>query len=323
MLNLLKNDFFGFVGFIIHSPLSVVGFVILVTFSLSYPGENPYLTEHLVPQRKLVRDFELPKPVLAPYPFLTGSEAPKVEAPAVVVLDVPSKVLMYEKNPTQRMLPASTTKIMTALVALEHFPLDQAVTVGEVVNGSTMGLVSGERITVRNLLYGLMLVSGNDAAYALADAYPGGREAFIKRMNERAKELYLTDTHFTNPAGFDASEHFSSARDMARLAAFALQQDLFEKIVSTKEMTVSSADSKIVHRLENINKLLGNVKGVNGVKTGWTEKAGECLVTSATVNGRQVVVVIFKSTDRFGETSSLLDWAFRQHTWKSPYEAAL
>ena len=245
--------------------------------------------------------------------------APEVTAKSVIVIDPKSNTVVLEKNPDQQLLPASTTKIMTALVALDTYNLDQTITISEEERtiGHTMELVRGEQITVRNLLYGLLVASGNDAALALALAYPSnGYSGFVAAMNQKAQALNLTNTKFQNVSGLESPQHYSSARDLATLTMHAKQNFLFNQITATKQTQLTNSNATITHSLTNTNQLLGNLEGVDGVKTGWTENAGECLVTSSQRKEEQFIVVVLGSRDRFGETKNLLNWAHENFQWQ-------
>lgn len=242
---------------------------------------------------------------------------PIVSAQAALIVDLNSGITLYEKDADKKLLPASTTKIVTALVAMEYYPLGKILTVGKVnVDGQKMNLVYGERISVNDLLYGLLVYSANDAAEVLAQNYLGGRKGFIFAMNEKAKELYLTNSYFSNPAGLDGNGHYSTARDLVRVSWVAMRNPLFSKIVSTKEKTVKSEDGKIVHRLTNINKILDEKEGILGVKTGWTEEARENLVTYVERDNKKILIAVMGSQDRFGETKELINWIFENYEWK-------
>jgi len=160
------------------------------------------------------------------------------------------------------------------------------------------------------LLYGLLVQSANDAATVLAQNYPGGEDAFIAAMNNKAVSLGLTATHFTNASGLDAYGHYTTAHDLALIAAAAMTNPVFKKIVATQGISVSDVDFTITHELTTINQLLGVVPGLAGVKTGWTEQAGECFVAYVDRGGRQFIIVVLGSDDRFGETQQLIDWVF-------------
>ena len=253
----------------------------------------------------------------SPIPLLSeGSTFPLVSAEAVLAVDLDSGVILYQKDPDKTLLPASTTKMMTALVAMEYFSIDQEIRVASFnVEGQKMGLTSGEVISVKSLLYGLLIYSANDAAEALARAYPGGRELFVAAMNLKARELHLDNTHFTNPTGLDGEGLTSTARDLIRLAMVAMQNSLFAEIVGTKTITITSVDGRKVYKLGNINKLLGTVDGNLGIKTGWTEEARENLISEVIRNNHKVVIAVLGSQDRFGESKELIEWIFGSYQW--------
>jgi D-alanyl-D-alanine carboxypeptidase len=251
-------------------------------------------------------------------PVLTGNEEkPEFSAQAVYAIDTDSYTDLYEKNTDIRFYPASTTKIITSLVALDYYPLDSLITVNQVtVPGQKMNLVKGEQLTALNMLYGLLVYSANDAAEVIGDNYPGGKEAFVAAMNAKAQSLNMTNSTFTNPSGLDDSNQLTTARDLARAAMAGINNTTFKMIVGTKNKTVSSIDGQIVHKLKNINQLLGTVEGVEGVKTGWTENAKENLVTYINRNDKKIMIVLLGSSDRFGETKKLIDWLYNNYTWE-------
>lgn len=245
-----------------------------------------------------------------------GVLRPQFSAKAIYAVDVASGKILFARNADEPVLPASTTKIATALVALDHYSLDTVLTVGEInVEGQTMELTPGERITVDSLLYGLLVFSANDAAEVLAQNYPGGRDNFIAAMNQLAQRLGLRNTHFTNPVGLDAYLHFSTAKDLATLAAYAVMNPVFAEIVATESVDVTSVEGEVVHELVNINQLVGKIPGVLGVKTGWTINAGESLVTLVERDGKKAVISVLGSNNRFGETERLINWIFDSYSW--------
>lgn len=247
---------------------------------------------------------------------------PRLSAQSAYIEDVETGTVLFEKNADKPLLPASTTKIATALVVLKHYNLDQILTVNTpFLAGRVMGLKAGEEITVKNLLYGLLIFSANDAAEVFANGFPGGREEFIREMNRVAREAGLTNTNFVNPTGFDAYLHFSTARDLARLAKYAMLKPVFAQIVSTTGTTVTSSNGLIAHHLTSTNKLLGKVSGVIGVKTGSTLVSGESLVTMVEKEGHLIIVCILGSHDRFGETEFLISWTWSNYTWSSSVAA--
>lgn len=257
---------------------------------------------------------------IPPLPVLgvqTDALEPVLTAPSVIALDLGSGVTLFEKNADEELFPASTTKIVTALVALDVYALDEVVTIGSMnVVGQKMGLTEGEQLTVQDLLEGMLIYSANDAAEALALHYPDGRLGFIDAMNRKVRQLHADHSHFMNPSGLENWQHFSTARDMARLAGAAIENPTFAAIVATKKTTVVSLDGSKKHSLTNINKLLESVEGVLGVKTGWTEHAKENLITYVDRNDRRVVIALLGSDDRFGETKSLIDWIYGNFSWE-------
>lgn len=245
-----------------------------------------------------------------------GIPEPVVTAVAVVAYDMTSDKMLFEKNTHAKLAPASTTKIMTAIVGSEHFNSGDLLTVPAeaLVGGSTMGLSAYEKLTFRSLLYGMMLNSGNDAAYTIAYNYPGGYYAFIEKMNSKAAELGAVDTHFENPAGFDSPNHYTSAYDLLLIGKDAAKNAKLGKVFSTKETSVTSLDKIHTHALKNLNKLLEE-DGVVGMKTGTTEMAGESLVGLIEKNNSNILTVMLNSQDRFGETKKLLNWIYSNYTW--------
>jgi len=251
-------------------------------------------------------------------PVRAGESAavPSITAQAAVVVDGQTGRVLYDLGAHQRRAPASTTKIMTALLALEHGGLDDVVTsdidASTMIGSSVMGLRPGVPITVRDLLYGLMLPSGNDAALLLAEHDAGSVQAFVQEMNRKAAQLGLGDTHFVNPHGLDAPQHYSSAYDLARLARAAMRNPEFAKIVSTQSWHLAPPSDYDVH---NGNSLLATYPGADGVKIGWTEAAGWTLVASATRDSHRLYVVVLDSTDRDADATALFDWAFASYRW--------
>lgn len=228
-------------------------------------------------------------------------------AKALIVYDLNSKVILLSKNKNLRFSPASTAKVMSALVVLEKFNPAEVFTVNSLKNNpdsSRMGLFLGEKISVLNLIYGILLPSGGDAAAVIAQNYPGGEEAFANRMNEKAQELGMSNTNFTDPAGYDDS-NYSTASDLIKLGVAALKNPLISEIIKTQEIIVFNESGTISHRLKNLNELLG-ITGVNGVKTGFSNEAEGVLITSFKNNGDQYIIVVLGSKDRFYDTKLLI-----------------
>lgn len=242
---------------------------------------------------------------------------PGFTARAILIKDLTTDTILYQKDANIPMSIASTTKIMTALVASEYFKQNSVLSVGSSANipGSKVGLVYGEDLSFRSLLYGMLLNSGNDAAFTLAENYQGGVLGFVSAMNKKVLELNLKNTHFDNPAGFDSPNHYSSAADLARITEEDLKNATLTKIFATKQTNIVSLNKKYTHQLFNLNKLLSDVRGVLGVKTGTTEQAKENLVTLVERDGHRVLLVILGSNDRFGETTKLIDWTYTNFVW--------
>ncbi len=240
---------------------------------------------------------------------------PIITAQGVYAYDIDSGVILYEKDADSFFLPASTTKIVTALVAMDTFEPGTAINTGEFyVGGSQMGLSWHERITARDLFYGLLIHSGNDAAEVLARAFPQGRAAFINAMNDKVREINAFNTHFVNPSGLDQEGQITTAEDLARIATYAMGKAEFAKIVATERYTAHDVGGTMAHNLVNRNELLGKVPGVLGVKTGWTENARENLVTYIERDGKKVIIALLGSQDRFGETGELIEWIYNSHS---------
>lgn len=236
---------------------------------------------------------------------------PSVSAESCILVDAESGTVIYEKNPDNRMLIASTTKIMTALVALENCSPDDIVEIEKewaAVEGSSMGLSPGEFCSLRELLYGLLLASGNDAGVAVACHTAGSVEKFAELMNRKAEELGMENSHFANPHGLDHEAHFSTARDMAILASAAMKNAELALIASTDEVTLPRG-----RRFSNHNKLLKNCEGCIGIKTGYTSKAGRTLVSACERNGTRLICVTLRDGDDWADHARLYDWGFENY----------
>ncbi len=277
------------------------------------------LNIELKKQNSLIGTFTSPIEFsTARYPQINFSLAPPISAQGAVVIDKASQVVLFEKNPNLRFSPASTTKIMTALVALEYYKLDDILTIYKSnVEGTTLRLPLNEQFTFEDLLYAMMLPSSNDATRAIAENYPGGEKAFVARMNEKAQAYNLIDTYFEEPIGLLDEKDYTTAIDLARLTSIALDNEKFSEVVATKSKQIQSLDgTKITVR--NINILL-DTPGVNGVKTGFTDRAGQVLVTSRNLpkDGADLIFVVMQSQDRFGDTETLLNYLDNNITFLS------
>lgn len=245
------------------------------------------------------------------------SEAPETYSRAVVVYDRTSKTVLYGKNENDVRAMASTTKIMTATLLIENGDLSQTVEVSKRAantGGSRLGLKTGDKITLNDLLYGLMLCSGNDAAVQIAEAVGGSVEGFAEMMNNKAKELGLENTSFVTPHGLDENGHHTTAYELAVLTDYALNNPTFAKVVNTKYYTVTINGKP--KDLSNTNELLGYLQGVNGVKTGFTNNALRCLVTSTLRNDFNIITVVLGADTRKIRTSDsikLIEYAYENY----------
>lgn len=245
-----------------------------------------------------------------------SNSVPNLNSRAAVVFDRKSKTVLYEKNMNSKRAMASTTKTMTAILTLEKGNLDEIVVVSKKAantGGSRLGLKAGDKIKLRDLLYGLMLRSGNDAAVQIAIHLGGSVEEFAKMMNDKAKELGLKDTNFVTPHGLDDPKHYTTAYEMALLTDYALCNQEFAKIVNTKQTTIAINSNPV--NIYNTNELLGNLEGVDGVKTGFTNNAGRCLVTSTTRSGWQIITVVFGADTkklRTKDSIALIEYSFKK-----------
>lgn len=258
--------------------------------------------------------FEVKKEAL--FPIIKTQYQPIISAKGAIIMDADSKVVLYSKNPDLRFSTASTTKIMTALTALDYFKLQDILTVKQATNeGSVLGLRQGEQLTFESLLYAMLLPSANDAALAISQNYPNGEENFIIKMNDKAKDFKLYNTHYSDTAGLLDTGDYTTPFDLARLASFAMKNDVLRKVVGTREKVIYGLNGQ-VYEVTNLNKLLG-VDGVTGIKTGYTEEAGQVLVTSKEEKGKIIIIVVMGSEDRFSDTQKLLDLVSNNLTYLS------
>ncbi|MDE7191257.1 MAG: D-alanyl-D-alanine carboxypeptidase, partial [Clostridia bacterium] len=235
---------------------------------------------------------------------------------SMAVVEASTLRVLVEQNKDVRLEMASTTKIMTALVVIENEDLDKEFTIPDEavgVEGSSIYLKSNEIWTIRDLLYGLMLRSGNDAATALAIAVSGSVENFVKSMNDKVSQLGLENTHFENPHGLHADGHYTSAYDLAVISAVAMQNPIFKEIAGCKMYTVQANSSHPTYYFANKNKMLGIYDGANGIKTGYTKDSGRCLVTAAERNGMQLVGVVLNVYDHYNASAINFDKAFENY----------
>jgi len=298
--------------------VNLIGFILLleiIVFSTTaaYAGEEEY--EDLPLEIFEMEVFESGDvlPSSSGKEITEQIEVPVINAAAGIVMDMKTGRILFEKNAYRKMPIASTTKIMTAILAIEMGNLDDIVTVSKrasSIGGSVINLRAGEEIKLKDLLYGLMLRSGNDAALAIAEHIGGSVENFVEMMNYKAKLLGARNTNFVTPHGLDREGHYSTAYDLAVITRYALQNPLFSQIVGTKNIIAGSRN------LYNTNEMLDLYPGADGVKTGYTGQAGRCLVTSATRDGQRYISVVLNCPTRAQRAQSskkILDYAFNNY----------
>lgn len=254
--------------------------------------------------------------LVCPWSAFAAPPGVQTSAESAALIDVASGRLLVSKNGDKQMRIASLTKIMTAITAIEHGTLSDPVKVSSKAagkEGSSIYLQAGEEMSLENMLYGLMLRSGNDAATAIAEHVGGSLEGFVHLMNEKAAIVGMTRTQFKNPSGLDEEGHYSTANDLARLTAYAMRNPVFREIVKTKTKTAPNPHEEWDYKWYNKNKMLSIYEGADGVKTGYTKLAKRCLVSSATRNGQQLAVVTLNDPDDWLDHRKLLDYGFQYY----------
>ncbi|OGH05903.1 MAG: hypothetical protein A2171_00355 [Candidatus Levybacteria bacterium RBG_13_35_9] len=304
--------------------LGTIGLFLLISFAVFsiFPNDDDKKISVISPvpdflnivNNKQVSGLSLWLPALED--FIKGeSDKPEITAKSVLMFDLDSKKVLYEKNPKEKLAFASLTKIMTAVVALENPKKDNKYLVSQkdLVGENSMGLNAGEVLSLEELLYGLILPSGNDAAETLASNYRGGRKEFIKAMNDKVKALGLKDTNFTNPSGLEGDgAQYTTAYDLMVMTEYALENfPLFKKVVSTFQINIEKTPTHKAYFLENETNLISSYPGVKGVKTGYTPEAGLCLVTYLDYGGHKIIGVLLGSVNRRQEMKDLLDYSLK------------
>lgn len=280
----------------------------------------------LIPVKAGLPKAELKPPVelaeIHPLPVLNqaadqDSLVATLSAQSVLALDINSGVILLENNSRQKVAPASTTKLLTALVAKKTFALQDIISIQTTpLNvGHTIGFQVGEEFSVEDMLKALLINSGNDAAEILAQNHPQGRTGFIQAMNQLASDLHLQESWFMNPSGLDAAAHYSSAVDLSLIAKEVMKDDFLSKLVNTKQAIITNQAQTNQYLIENTNLLLAEDLGVVGIKTGTTDLAGEALITQLNRAGREVMIVVLGSQDRYGDTRAVINWIFSHYQW--------
>ncbi|WP_416197942.1 MAG: serine-type D-Ala-D-Ala carboxypeptidase [Sporanaerobacter sp.] len=248
---------------------------------------------------------------ISSYSFAT---VPEIKAESAILMDAKSGRILYSFNPHEKLPMASTTKIMTALIAIEEGDMEDIVEIGKEsvgIEGSSIYLYENEKISLKDLLYGLMLRSGNDASVAIGNYIGGDLKKFINMMNDKAKDIGAINTSFVNPNGLDAENHYTTAYDLALITREALKHEKFKEIVKTK-IYIANRDKN--NYFYNKNKTLWQYEGGDGVKIGYTKRSGRCLVSSATREGMQIIAIVLNDGDWFNDCYKMLDYGFENYS---------
>lgn len=292
--------------------IGVISVLVLAQPSLASSLPQPSV-DSISPELTLV---ELPQTLVVTNSETEPASRPFITAQAAIIVDSESGAILYAHNHQQPLAPASVTKLLTALVARDIFYLDQVLTVDQnlTVPGNSIKFRPGEKVSVRNLIKALLIQSGNDAAVILALNHPDGYEGFMAAMNEHARLLGLTNSHFINPSGLDAPDHYSSALDISILLSQALQDPFLRSALSQVAADIEDTSGLQARRLYNTNQLLWAGRALAG-KTGTTEAAGQVLTTLVSINDQPVIITVLGSQDRYQDTLQLTSWLQSQYMW--------
>ncbi len=255
-------------------------------------------------------------PGISPTPIIQPANCPVVDAEAAIVMDPVSKQVLWSKNADQSRPNASTTKMMTALILMEQAKPDMVITASPraiAMKFASLNMKPGEKFSLREMLYAILMRSSNDGCVTAAEALKGNVAAFVAEMNKRAKELGCTGTHFMNPHGLEQAGHHSTPHDLALIASECIKHPLFNEIVATKHHVMVRSINQKDLALKNLNKALWAVAGCDGIKTGYTKQAGNCLTGSITRNGWRLITVVMKSHCFTADTQAIADWAFARY----------
>lgn len=302
---ILKNSWFDFLVIFL---ILVLNLFWLPTFSFwnLYPSSVVSKTNDKISQFQISQS-----------PVIRLSHPPIVTAPSYILVDVNTNKILVGQNENNKIYPASITKLVTALTALNIYPLNEVITINEEYSeGKNMELKLGEKITVESLVDALLVYSANDAAFTLAKHHSQGISGFVQQMNLLVDKYNLQNTHFVNFDGLQNENHFSSVYDLSQIGRLAIQNPTIKEIVKTKEITVSNIDNTIQHHLISTNELLDVVPEIEGLKTGWTPEAKDCFIGLINLNGHYLISVVAQSDDRFSDTKTIIDWAKKNIYWQ-------
>ncbi|PJE66870.1 hypothetical protein COU93_01925 [Candidatus Shapirobacteria bacterium CG10_big_fil_rev_8_21_14_0_10_36_6] len=292
----------------IYKNIIIFGLFFLINFVIYHFGNNTVFAK--IPQSSA---FFTPPPT----PIVKNKIAPILSTQNYIIIDLATNNILLGNKINDRIYPASTTKLATALTALNLYPLDEIITTIPYTEGKVMELTEGEKVTVRTLVSALLVYSANDAAFNLANHYETGTEGFVKQMNNLIKKYILNNTNFTNFDGIHNENHYSTIYDLSQLARLALTNPFIVETVKQKEINLSNLSGEIKYNLISTNELLGVVPEVEGLKTGWTPEASGCFIGAININGHKLTTVVAQSTDRFTDTKKLIDWAKENVTWNN------
>ena len=246
------------------------------------------------------------------------SVEPQLNSTHYILIDAATNTIILSKNSDEKIYPASTTKLVTALTALNIYPLDEELTINqEYKEGQIMDLRLGEKITIKSLVTALLVYSANDAAFTLANHHQKGESGFVDEMNLLVQKYGLKNTHFINYDGIHNENHYSTAYDLSQIARLAIKKSIITETVKQKKVTVEDVNKTIKHELTSTDELLGVIPEIEGLKTGWTPDAGGCFIGLINLNGHYLISVVTQSEDRFVDTKNLIDWAKNNVFWQT------
>lgn len=303
MPKILKNNWFD---------LIIIFLILILNLfwlpSLSYWGI--YGTDQSISKSR-ISQFKIPSS-----PVVKLASKPQTTAQNYILVDLETNKILISKNSEEKIYPASTTKLITALTALNIYPLDEVVSINEeYMEGQNMGLKIGEKITIKSLVSALLVYSANDAAFTLAKQHPQGFDGFVRQMNLLVKKYNLKNTNFVNVDGLQNENHYSTVYDLSQIGRIAVQNNIVKNTVKNKEITISSVDGSNQHYLVSTDELLATTPEIEGLKTGWTPEAKGCFVGLINLNGHYLISVVAQSDDRFQDTKNILDWAKQNVSW--------
>ena len=304
----LKNNWLDFLIFFF---ILVINLFWLPTFSFwsIYPSSSFFS------RNQQLLDFKSPAT-----PIIKMSPAPNVSADSYILIDVATNKILSSKNHSQKIYPASTTKLATALTALNLYPLDEVVTVNQTYHeGKVMELQLNEKITVKSLVTALLVNSANDSAFVLADHYRHGSSiGFVEQMNLITNRYGLKNTNFVNVDGIHHPNHFSTVYDLSQIGRISIKNPIIREMVKIKNGSVSDITQTIHHPISTTNELLGVQPEIIGLKTGWTPEAKGCFIGLIDISGHEVISVVAQTNDRFQDTKNLIDWLKSNVSWINP-----